>query len=228
MEANPNVDRFQRRVMFAMDFRDPVTRLPVTEYLKVAAEGLGPPVRALSGLFVWFDMNPPAQREVRVTAISTNGQFADYDEVISAPEHVANIPASSLCMPRTLRPTGLYEPPEGMTGVAGWLVEDEKMAPLAGAEVSLALRHAGNQDFVSGYKAITDARGGFVAVANDLGDVQPDPAPPKAGSDILAWLVVTRSAPPSRFTGFLPLRSGRLTRIAAPLFWKDLETMSPP
>jgi hypothetical protein len=44
----------------------------------------------------------------------------------------------------------------------------------------------------------------------------------------LAWLVVTRSAPPSRFTGFLPLRSGRLTRIAAPLFWKDLETTSPP
>jgi hypothetical protein len=228
MAANPNRDQLQRRVMFAMDFRDPVTRLPVTENLKVAADGLGPPVRALSGLFVWFDMDPPAQRDIRVTAISTDGQFADYEEVITAPEHLPNIAASSLCMPRTLRPTGLYQPPEGMTGVAGWLVEDDKMAPVAGAEVSLAFRHAGNQDFVSGYKAVTDAGGGFVAVANDLGDVKPDPAPPRSDSDILAWLVVTRSAPPSRFTGFLPLRSGRLTRIAAPLFWKDLETMSPP
>lgn len=228
MAANPNRDSLQRRVMFAMDFRDPVTRLPITEDLKVAAEGLGPPVRAPSGLFVWFDMNPPAQRDIKVTATSTDGQFADYDEVITAPEHVTNVPASSLVMPRTLRPTGLYEPPEGMTGVAGWLVEDEKMAPLVGAEVSLAFRHAGNQDFVSGYKAVTDASGGFVAVANDLGDVTPDPAPPRSGSDIMAWLVVTKSAPPSRFTGFLPLRSGRLTRIAAPLLWKDLETMSPP
>lgn len=228
MAANPNKDSLQRRVMFAMDFRDPVTRLPVTENLRVAADWLGAPVRAPSGLFVWFDMDPPAQRDVKVTATSTDGQFADFDEVITAPEHVAGIPASSLCMPRTLRPTGLYEPPEGMTSVAGWLVEDEQLVPVAGAEVSLAFRHAGNQDFVSGYKAITDATGGFVAVANDLGDVKPDQPPPKSDGDILAWLIVTRSSPPSRFTGFLPLRSGRLTRIAAPLLWKDLETMPPP
>jgi len=226
--ASPNIDSLQRRVMFAMDFRDPVTRLPVVDGLSVAAEGLGPPVRALSGLFVWFDIDPPAQRDIRVTATSTRGWFADYEEVIAAPEHVPDITASSLCMPRTLRPTGLYEPPEGMTGIAGWLVEDEAMAPVQGAEVSVAFRHAGNQDFVSGYKAITDAGGAFVAVANDLGDVQPDPAPPKSDADILGWLVVTRSAPPSRFTGFLPLRAGHVARIAAPLLWKDLQTMSPP
>jgi len=228
MDANPNVDRLQRRVMFAMDFRDPVTRLPIVEDLVVAAEGLGPPVRAPSGLFVWFDLDPPAQREVKVTATSTRGRFAAFEEVITAPEHVPDIAASSLCMPRTLRPTGLYEPPEGLTGVAGWLVEDDDMAPVADAEVSIAFRHAGNQDFTSGYKAVTDAGGGFVAVANDLGDVRPDPAPPRSDADILGWLAVTRSAPPARFTGFLPLRAGRLTRIAAPLRWKDLQTMSPP
>jgi hypothetical protein len=228
MATSPNTDRLQRRVMFAMDFRDPVTRLPVTGDLNVAAEGLGAPVRALSGLFVWFDMDPPARRDIKVTAVSASGRFADYEEVITAPEHVPNIPASSLCMPRALRPTGLYEPPEGMTGVAGWLVEDEGLAPVADAEVSIAFRHAGNQDFVSSYKAVTDAGGGFVAVANDLGDVAPDPAPPKSDADVLGWLVVTRSAPPSCFTGFLPLRAGRLARIAAPLRWKDLQTMSPP
>src|SRR5437868_9788083 len=99
MAANPNRDGLERRVMFAMDFRDPVTRRPVTEDLKVAAEGLGPPYLARSGLFVWFDIDPPAPREFRVTAISTNGRFADFDELIAAPEHVPDIPASSLCMP---------------------------------------------------------------------------------------------------------------------------------
>jgi len=29
MAASPDLDRLQRRVMFAMDFRDPITRLPV-------------------------------------------------------------------------------------------------------------------------------------------------------------------------------------------------------
>jgi hypothetical protein len=228
MAENLSRDRLERRVMFAMDFRDPVTRLPVTRDLRVAAEGLGAPVRAPSGLFVWFDMDPPAKRDIKVTAVCPSGRFADFEEVITAPEHVPDIPPSSLCMPRALRPTGLYEPPEGLTGVAGWLVEDDGMAPVAGAEISIAFRHAGNQDFVSGYKAVTDAGGGFVAVANDLGDVRPDPAPPRSDFEILGWLVVTRSAPPSRFTEFLPLRSGRLARIAAPFRWKDLQTMSPP
>ena len=228
MATNPNSDRLQRRVMFAMDFRDPVTGLPVTSDLKVAAENLGPPVRALSGLFAWFDLDPPAQREIRVTAVSVSRSFADFEEVITAPEHVPGTTAANLCMKRPLTPTGLYVPPEGMTALASWLVEDETMAPVTDAELSLAFRHAGNQDFVSGYKALSDASGAFVAVANDLGDVQPDPAPPKSDADILGWLVVTRPAAPSRFTGFLPLRAGRLVRIAAPLLWKDLETMSPP
>jgi len=228
MATNSNLDRTQRRVMFAMDFRDPVTRLPVTQGLQVAAEGLGSPVRARSGLFVWFDLDPPAQRQIRVTAISTSNAYLPYEEVITAPAHVPNIPASSLCMPRTLRPTGLYEPPEGLTGAAGWLVEDEALAPVADAELAIALRHAGNQDFVSTYLAAADAAGGFVAVANDLGDVRPDPAPPGAEANILGWLVVTRPSLPPRFTGFLPLRAGRLVRLAAPLLWKDLATQSPP
>jgi hypothetical protein len=130
-------------------------------------------------------------------------------------------------MPRALRPTGLYEPPEGMTGVAGWLVEDRNKVAVPGAEISLAFRHAGNQIFVSGYKAVSDAEGRFVAVANDLGDVVPDPAPPGSDAGILAWLVAARPQSPSRFSGFLPLRSGRLARIAAPLQWKDLKATPP-
>lgn len=221
-------DRLQRRVMFAMDFRDPVTGLPVNADLEVAAEGLGAPVRARSGLFAWFDLDPPAAREIRVRATSRSRSFADFEEVIPTPEHVPGIPASSLVMPRVLRPTGLYRPPEGMTALAGWLVEEEGGAPVAGAEISLAFRHAGNQDFVSAYKAVTDAAGGFVAVANDLGDVKPDAPPPRSDADLLGWLAVTNGAPPARFTDFLPLRAGRLVRLAASLRWKDLEIMSPP
>jgi hypothetical protein len=227
MAANPNLDRLERRVMFAMDFRDPVTRLPVVEGLKVSAEGLGPPLRAPSGRFVWFDRDPPAERDVRVTALSTDGRFLDFEEVITAPAHVPDIPAFDLSMARTLRPTGLYEPPEGMTGIAGWLVEDQGRIAVTDAEVSIAFRHAGNQLFVSDYKAVTDKSGGFVAVANDLGDIVPDPAPSGSEANILGWLVVARPAQPARFTVMLPLRAGRVARIAAPLQWKDLQTAPP-
>jgi hypothetical protein len=226
MAANPNFDRLERRVMFAMDFRDPVTRLPVAEELKVAAEGLGPPVRAPSGLFVWFDLDPPAQRQVKVTAISTRKRYADFEEVITAPEHVPDIPASSLVMPRALRPTGLYEPPEGMTGVAGWLVEDEHKVPVPGAEISLAFRHAGNQDFVSAYRAVTDSDGRFVAVANDLGDVVPDPAPAGSEARILGWLEIGREGE-TRYSAFQPLRTARLARVAAPFLWASLDSAPP-
>ena len=133
-------------------------------------------------------------------------------------------------MPRTLRPTGLYEPPEGLTGVAGWLVEDEAMAPVPGAEVAIAFRHAGNQDFVSTYKAVTDAGGGFVAVANDLGDVTARSGAAQIGRPTYwpGWSSPGRRRPP-RFTGFLPLRAGRLTRGSRRrLLWKDSQTMSPP
>jgi hypothetical protein len=224
--ANPDLDRLERRVMFAIEFRDPVTRLPVTEELKVVAEGLAPPVRAPSGLFVWFDLDPPAQRQIKVTAISTRKKFADFDEVIIAPEHVRDIPASSLVMPRALQPTGLYEPPEGMTGVAGWLAEDGHKVAVPGAEISLAFRHAGNQVFVSAYKAVTDADGRFVAVANDLGDVVPDPAPAGSEARILGWLEIRRGGE-TRYSAFQPLRTARLARVAAPFFWASLDSAPP-
>jgi hypothetical protein len=225
MATNPNKDRLERRVMFAMDFRDPVTRLPVVKGLEVAAEGLSPPVRAPSGLFVWFDRDPPAKRDVKVRAVSTDRRFLDFEEVITAPEHVPNIPVSALRMARELRPTGLYEPPEGMNALAGWLVESQGGAVVAGAEVSLAFRHAGNQVFVSGYKAVTDADGRFVAVANDLGDVVPDPAP-GSGAGIIGWLEVARGAE-VKYSPVQPLRAARLTRIATPFLWAGLAGARP-
>lgn len=214
-----------RRVMFAMDFRDPVTGLGIT-CLEVVAEQLGPPIRPPSGRFVWLDHNPPAARNVRVIARSPKRRFADFDEVIAVPAHAPNTPAKDLIFSRRLTPTGLYDPPEGLTGAAGWLVEDGARVPVAGASVSLGFRHSVTQTFTSGYQALTDSGGRFVAVANDLGDIRPDPAPPGGPAGILGWLVVTRGTE-TRFSGLQPLRAGRVERIHAPLHWATLDSNPP-
>lgn len=219
-----------RRIMFAMDFRDPVTGRRVRD-LDIAAEGLGKSIRPPSGLFVWLDFNPPSPRDIRVTARSSANRFAAFDEVIQVPAHVPNTPAASLTFTRTLTPTGLYEPPEGLTGAAGWLVEDAARAPVAGARVSLGFRHAGTQTFTSAYEAVTDSGGRFVALANDLGDVRPDPAPPdplRPGIDVgvRGWLEIRRGSE-TRYSTFLPLRTGRLVRVDEPFVWAMLDALPP-
>ena len=220
-----------RRVMFAMDFRDPVTGLGVTG-LDVAADELGPPIRPPSGRFVWLDFPEPAARSVRVTAKSPGQRFADFEEILSVPAHQPGTKAAALHFCRRLRPGGLYEPPPGMTAAAGGLIENGTKAPVTDAEISLAFRHAGNQTFVSAYRALTDARGRFVAVANDLGDVLPEPAPadpqrPGIDTGVLGWLVVRRPGH-TRFSGVLPLRTGRLVRFAEPFVWATLNPAAPP
>ncbi len=219
-----------RRVMFAMDFRDPVTGLGVGD-LEVAAESLGTPIRSGSGRFAWLDLDPPAQRHIKVTAKSRGKRFADFEEVIPVPPHWAGTKAADLLFSRRLVPSGLYEPPEGLAGAAGWLVEDAALAPVQGASVSVAFRHAGNQDFTSLYKSVSDSDGRFVAVANDLGDIRPEPAPPdpaRPGIDLgmLGWLVVGRGAQ-TKYSGFLPLRAGRLVRFDAPFLWSALKGNPP-
>ena len=219
-------DRERRRVMFAMDFRDPATGLRIAEGIEVKAEGLGSPIRAPSGLFVWLDFDPPAPRPIKVTATSPRQRFAPFEEVIAVPAHLPGTPSSALAFPRTLTPTGLYKPPEGMTGAAGWLTEDGgDRSPVAGASVAIAFRHAGIQTFVSSYRATTDARGAFVALANDLGDIQPDPAPADVGG-VLAWLVVQNGSQ-TQFSGFQPLRTGRVTRFDNPFPWATLNDDPP-
>jgi hypothetical protein len=229
MASVPASER-DRRVMFAMDFRDPVTGLGVT-CLDVVADQLGPPIRPPSGRFVWLDFHAPAARNVKVTAKSPGGRFVDFEEIIAVPAHLPGTKPAALHFSRPLKPAGLYEPPPGMTAAAGWLIEDGTKAPVAGTEVSLAFRHAGTQTFISAYRAVTDAKGRFVAVANDLDDTRPDQAPPDAGRPgidvgVLGWLVVKRAGE-TKFSGFLPLRVGRLERFAEPFLWSALSTDPP-
>jgi hypothetical protein len=219
-----------RRVMFAMDFRDPVTGLGVTD-LDVKAESLGPPIQPPSGRFVWLDYDPPAQRKVRVKAISRKKRFADFEEQITVPAHQAGTKAADLLFSRSLTPTGLYEPPEGLTGAAGWLVEDATKTAVKNARVAVAFRHDDTQSFTSAYQAVTDVDGRFVAVANDLGDIRPDPVPsdphrPGIDLGVLAWLVVRRGSQ-TRYSGFQPLRVGRLVRFAEPFLWSALSSNPP-
>jgi len=219
-----------RRVMFAMDFRDPVTGLGVTD-LDVVAQSLGPPIRTPSGRFVWLDLDPPAQRNVKVRATSRRKRFAAFEEQITVPAHQPGTSAAALLVSRRLTPSGLYEPPDGLTGAAGWLVEDATRKVVTGARIAIAFRHLGNQTFASAYQAVTDLDGRFVAVANDLGDIRPDPAPPdpqQPGIDpgVLAWLIVTRGGQ-TRYSGFQPLRFGRLVRFAEPFLWSALSSNPP-
>jgi hypothetical protein len=167
---------------------------------------------------------------VKVTARSERNQFADFEEAIAVPAHNPHTPAAAFRFERQLVATGLYQPPEGLAGAAGWLVDDDTampLVPLAGARVRVALRHSGNQNFASGYRAVTDANGAFVAVMNDLGDIQPDLATPAQGGGLLGWLSVRRGAV-TRFTGLLPVRPGRVTRFAEPFSWAALNPAPPP
>ena len=63
-------DEVKRRVMFALELVDPVTGRLAFADMVVTAPGFAPPVRSASGRFVWIDVDPPAQRTVKVTATS--------------------------------------------------------------------------------------------------------------------------------------------------------------
>jgi hypothetical protein len=221
-------DRVHRRVMFGVEFIDPVTRRIVSERLKVRATGLGEPLRSPTGRFVWFDQDPPAARPVTVTAEALDGKFTADPLAFVAPAHDPDLPPPpDLLRTVELRPTGLYDPPEGMIAVSGMLVTTHGSAdPVDGIEVSIELRHGGGSVFTSSYVAVTDARGGFVAVINDLGGTIPDlPEPPTVEGALTGWLRFFDGT--GHFTGLLPLRRGRRVYLAEPVEWDALAGVQP-
>src|SRR5215204_2570315 len=69
-------DEVKRRVMFALELVDPVTGRLAFEDMIVTAPGFAPPVRSASGRFVWIDVDPPAQRTVKVKATPSRGGWS--------------------------------------------------------------------------------------------------------------------------------------------------------
>ncbi|HEX8241796.1 MAG TPA: hypothetical protein VF574_18825 [Allosphingosinicella sp.] len=231
--TTPEMSRLElapQRAMFAMEFLDPIRGALVAEGLRVTAEGLRAPTVTPSNRFVWLDRSPPADpsavppadRRVRVEAVCARGMFAPFDEMIRVPAYRVGIGADQLRFRRRLRPTGLYDPPAGVTGVGGMLVEDkDSRTPVVGARIRILFLYAeGMELFTGGYTAFTDRRGGFIAALRRIGDVRPDPDPAAPGT-FLAWLRLKRGAQVRAF-GPLSLRPGRLTRLEALLDWAKL------
>jgi hypothetical protein len=224
------LDRVHRRVMFALELVDPGTGRLVSDGLRVTAAGLSPPQVTLSGRFVWRDIDPPAARRIKLTVESVRRIFQPLAFEVDVPEHRPNVPSGDLVQSKTLQATGLYEPPPGLLAVAGMLVDDVvARQPLPGVEVRVQL-HADSGIFATAYKAITDARGGFVAAVPDLGSAAllapPCPAPE---GGIVGWLTFTNAQAVVRHSPLLAgLRKGRLLRAGAPFAWADLLPAAPP
>lgn len=221
----PGMQRLElapQRATFAVEFVDPIGGGLVTKGLRVTADGLAPPTVTPSNRFVWVDRDRPANRRIRLDAVSVDQMFEPFGEVIDVPAHIPERPIRSLIFRRRLRPTGLYEPPQGMTAVAGMLFEgDGSIAPVADARVRIHFRHAEGLETATGrYTAFTDSRGRFTAVIRRLGDVRPDPDPAVPGA-FDAWLTLRRGGD-VRILAPLSLRLGRLVRMTAPLEWAAL------
>ena len=201
-----------QRAMFALEFRDPIRGELVADGLRVTAEGLGPPTVTPSNRFVWVDRDLPADRRIRIEVVSTNRRFARVEMPV-------DMPAEGLAVPLT--PTGLYEPPAGMVAVGGMLVEGAgSRTAIEGASIRIHFRYAeGMERFTGPYRAVTDHKGGFMAVIGPLGDVRPDPDRDNPGT-FKAWLLLQRGDEVR--VSALSLRPGRLVRIAAPLEWAAL------
>lgn len=221
-------DMISRRVMFALELIDPGRGVSAGEEMKVSADGFRAPRVTRAGQYVWTDPDPPADRNVTVEATSAHGWFSPYSATIQVPARLPGVPVR--VERAILQPTGLYEPPAGRLAAAGMLIDTAQARnPLEGVTVELALRAKDDGSILlSNLQARTDARGGFVAMASDLGNEAPMPSPPpSAEGSLVGWLRFTRQQA-VRFSALLPLRNGRLLRVPDPLIWADLGPLPPP
>jgi len=223
-------EHFGRRVMFGLELVDPFTGWLVQDGLKVSAAGWGKPLRPPSGRYVWIDVDPTAQRQVAVRAVSLDGRYEVFEETLPVPEHVPDVAPASLLFRRVLVPTGRHAPPPGLIAAAGQVRIGNPPQPLAGVRVTIALRHDSDDQgqngtsFTSAYEAVSDAGGSFVVAVTDLGDIRPDRRP---DGTVVAWLRLIDANQTQRFTPLQPLHASRLTRLAPALRWETLALSAP-
>jgi hypothetical protein len=220
-------DTVKRRVMFALELIDPGRGVSAGDQMKVTAEGFRAPRVTSAGQYVWTDVDPPTARDVKVEATAVRDWFKTYSATIAVPARADGV---RIHVERAvLEPTGLYEPPAGKLAAAGMLIDTvQARTPLEGVTVELALRDSVGTILISTLRAKTDSRGSFVAMASDPGNAVPMPAPPPATEgSLVGWLRFTRQGA-VRHSALLPLRQGRLLRVADPLVWNDLSATEPP
>jgi hypothetical protein len=210
--------------MFAVEFTHPITGLIVRDGLRVAAAGLGPPIRTFSGRFAWNDIGEPAERKIVITAESKDGRFAPFRKEITVPKHAEGISPYRLLFRRRLTATGLLEPPDGLTAFAGQLLAGTPPKGMSGVKVGLALRDGG-QIMFSKYISRTDDRGGFVAVMRGHDEITP--ARRDDDDKTIDSCIVFVNAGVKRVYAIPDLRIARLIRAAKPLIWEQLDPPPP-
>jgi hypothetical protein len=226
----PGADRVARRVMFALEFLDPVTGRVVRDGLRPSVSNLPPPLKGQTGRFVWFETDAPAQRNIVVNLTIENPMYgppAPADLSFTIPPNDDHTGPGLLMKQVKLNVTHRYVPPAGVTGVASIVIEDADFsAVIAGATCAVAFFHDGNLVFTSSRIATSAESGEFVAFADDVGDIVPRPSGKTQAGDILGWLKVSRNNQ-VKYTGFLPLRRGRLTQLREPISWANLLAQAP-
>ncbi|MFN7398625.1 MAG: hypothetical protein ACK5SX_06065 [Sandaracinobacter sp.] len=216
----PGGDLKLRRAMFVLELVDPVTNRPVGASFEARAKGLRPPGLTQAGQLVWIDVDPPAQRDVAISARALAGDYAPWDTVQTVAKRIKDQPPTLIR--HNLQPTGAYRPPDGRIAAAGMLIDDKTVrAPIAGATVLLVLdSDTLGAEMRSSLAAVTDARGGFVAAGVGFADRVPRPASRPApdsavkGRVEVTWQGNTRSRP-------VTLRAAQTNYLADPLIWGE-------
>jgi len=212
----------RRRVMFAVEFLDPVTQLRVTAGLRPRVNGLAPPLLGPSGCFVWRLDDPPAKRWIHIDLDIANKMYGTPKEALDfeIESNNGSVAAFDLLETFTLTTTSKYRPPAGMTAAAGRaLLGGGSNEPLEGIEVLLEVSHDKHTGtFTSTHVAITDKYGEFAVALNGLKQQKLDPHETDQNA-LDAWLVLKNGNVSVGRLTFPPLRRGRLTYLTAPVKW---------
>jgi hypothetical protein len=219
-------DRIERKILFALELLDPITRLPVSDGIIPVVKGLAPPKLTPSRRFVWRDNAAPAQRDVTVALKINNRQYAPPPEAelkFNIPANDGNIRPEDLLEQASLVTTAHYRPVDGMMAVTGLLLENSgTKQPLQDCIITIeASSDGGNSMFKSRHSAKTDKNGEFVAVLSGLTDEKLDPDPQEPGT-VSAWLLIKREQT-IRAAALSPrMRLGKQITLTEPIFWAEL------
>lgn len=220
MTLNPRLlsyDPLDRRVLFAVELIDPVTRATVYQGVSVRAAGLiARPILSRSGRFVWLEEGTAWPDAITVDT----GRLPFAPHVAAPPPRPSDLSTAGAEDRRvriSLRPTVAYPIEEGTTAIRGRIFDSAAAgsAPVANARVQLAWRDElgnwspqppapeviGPGDPPSPREQETNAAGEFLVFLN----LRPGPAP-KPDIDDQGFLAVRlqvtqgRAAPQTRVT----------------------------
>lgn len=197
-------EAYRRRVLLAIELLDAVTLSPVTQGVKIVAEGLqGKPIINASGLFVWLD-----QDISRLQKISIDPGTLPYEQV--------ELAASELTLPLTpieLPPRADYQFAAGVTGLRGRLIEEQVVPPEPATPVPNARVHLRWLDDNATWQdastiSRTDVnRGDFVSILR----LSPTEVPHLDNGAITVRLRASRNGGTERQSDDFQLRQGRVT-----------------